>query len=285
MEKRVVVSADCVCDLPLEMQKKYRIPIMYYYVRTEEGRFQDTKEISANNLIAYLEKGKHASSEATTVEKYVQFFEELQKKYPKRPIIHICLANKVSDAYEVATKAAQGMEQIYVVNSGHLSGGMGIMVLAAADMAERGAVCEMILTELEQLKERVSCSFVIYSTKLLHRNGRIDSKVHRLCHLLLAHPILEMRDSRMIPVGVCVGKQRKCAKKYLRRLLRKKKQVNSDIVFLMTAGCTYEFQQYLKQELERLIPWKRIIVHVASATVSSNCGEGTFGIMFVRQGK
>lgn len=278
----VKISTDCVCDLTKELLERYRIPVMHYYIKTEEARFQDTREMNSDDLIEYIEvDGKEAYSSPASVEEYREFFEEEQKEGQK--IIHICMARYVSDAYDRALEAAKDMEGIHVVESGHLSGGMGIMVLAAADMAERGAPCEVILKELERMKKKVSTSFIVDSTECLYRNGKVKKGIARFCDLFSLHPILELSKSRMRVTGISVGKSRNFARSYIRWVLRNKKEIVPDVVFLITAGCSYEFQQFLRQEIERRIPWKRVIVNAASATISCNCGSGAFGVLFLKK--
>lgn len=279
----VLVSTDCVSDLTKELQKRYRIPVMHYYVQTEEARFQDVTEMASDDLIEYIEvDGKEAYSSPAPVEEYKQFFEEIQNG-TGREVIHICMAKYVSDAYQRAGEAAQDMEQVHVVDSGHLSGGMGIMVLIAADMAERGAPCEVILQELERLKKKVSTSFIVDSTECLYRNGKMKKGIARFLDRFSLHPILELSDSRMRVTGICVGKSQSFARSYIRWVLREKKEIVPDVVFLITAGCSYEFQQFLRKEIEKRIPWKKIIVNTASATISCNCGSKAFGVLFVKK--
>ena len=80
-DDRVLVSTDCVCDLTKELKERYQIPVMHYYVKTEEARFQDTKEMTSDDLIEYIEKdGKEAYSSCAPVEEYREFFENLRKK-------------------------------------------------------------------------------------------------------------------------------------------------------------------------------------------------------------
>lgn len=281
-ENKVLVSTDCVSDLTKELQEKYEIPVMYYYVRTEEARFQDTNEMTSDDLIEYIElDGKKAYSGCASAEEYKEYFENLKNRTGCSVIIHICMAKDVSDAFDTAGDAAKSVGQVYVVDSGHLSGGMGIMVLAAADMARRGASCEIILKELERMKRKISSSFIVDSTDYLYRNGRINKNVAALCKALSLHPILKLKDSKMMPAGICMGNQKRLARVYIRWALRKKEKIVPDIVFLITAGCSYEFQQFLKKEIEKRVKWKKIIVNTASATISCNCGSGAFGVLFL----
>lgn len=280
----VLISTDCVCDLPNELRQKYHIPMMHYYIHTEEARFQDNLEMISADLFEYMdEDGKRTHSSCASKEEYRLFFAELRKATTK-PIIHICMAKNVSAAYATASEAAAEMEEVYVVDSGHLSGGMGIMVLTAAEMAERGAVCEVIIAEMESLKNQVSSSFVVNSTECLRRNGKLNKRISSFCEFFRIHPVLKLKDSSMKPAGIKFGSRYTFARSYIRSTLRKKEKIVTDIVFLITAGCSYEYQNFLKEEISKSIKWKQIIVNEASATISCNCGAGAFGILFVRKG-
>lgn len=279
----VMITTDCVCDLTADLQERYQIPVMYYYVQTEEARFQDTREMNSDDLIEYIEKdGKKAYSSCAPVEEYREFF-EMQRAKTKAPIIHICMAQYVSDAFKTAQEAAKEEENVHVVDSGHLSGGMALMVLAAADMAKRGATCEIILDELARMKEKVSTSFIVDSVECLQRNGRIGKRVATLCEVLSLHPILKLSGSHMGPAGLCIGSPRKFARAYLRWALRRKEDIVPDMVFLITAGGSYEFRQFLLEEIKKRMPWKTVVVNKASATISCNCGSGAFGVLFLRK--
>lgn len=280
---RVLISTDCICDLPVDIQEKLGIQVMYCYVHTEEARFQDINEITSDNLIEYMqEDGKEVYSCVASEDEYRSFFEELRRKH-KGPIIHISTARYVSKGFRVAAAAVKDMEEIYVVDSGHLSAGMGILVMEAADMAQRGAGCDLILQELERNKEKVSTTFVVESTLALYRNKRISKRTFDICELLKLHPILKLGNSKMYPAGLCVGNRRNFVRAYLNWVLSDKKTIDTEVAFLITAGCSYEFQQIIRQELEKKIQFKRVINNTASGTIACNCGAGAFGILFKRK--
>ena len=45
----------------------------------------------------------------------------------------------------------------------------------------------------------------------------------------------------------------------------------------------FEMQQMILEEAQKHIQWKHIFVESASATVSCNCGSGSFGLLFFRK--
>lgn len=283
MQDRVLVSTDCVSDLTPELQRQYGISVMYYYVVTEEGRYQDTNEMTSENLTEYMEEDKkEAYSDVASIEEYKSYFEQLKKTEPSA-IIHICMARHVSNAYNVALEAAADLENVYVVDSGHLSGGMGISVLAAADMAQRGVSASIILQEIKELGNRISSSFIVQSTECLYRSDKIGKGVNLLCRSLSMHPILKLKNSKMVLAGIAFGSRRVFARGYLHWALRRPKNIVPDIVFLISVGCSYEFLEAVKQEMQRRVPWKKIVINDASSAISANCGVGAFGVLFLRK--
>ena len=139
MSNRVLISADCVCDIPVDMAEEMNVSLMYYYIITEEGKFRDMTEIRTEQVLEYMElDGKKAHSTAAKTEDYREYFAGLRKK-TENPIIHLCMSQKLSRGYGRAVDAAKSFSNIYVVDSRHISGGMGHLVFRAAEMANAGA--------------------------------------------------------------------------------------------------------------------------------------------------
>lgn len=282
MANRVLISVDCVCDLPRKMWEDLELSVMYFYVKTEEGRFQDIIEVNAENIVEYLAQGKKAHSSSASMEEYRGYFERIRKNHDG-PIIHICIARYLSESFEAASKAAGYLENVYVVDSAQLSGGMSLLVLVAAEMAKAGADYELILKEVEMLREKVCTSFVVNSTEHLYINGQISRRVATLCETFSLHPILQLKDSRMGASGICIGNQTRYAKTYIKRMLKNPETIDTNVAFLVSAGCSYEYVNFLKEEIQKIVKFKRLIINTASATITCNCGAGTFGVLFARK--
>lgn len=282
MGNNVKISVDCICDLPRKMWNELNLSIMYFYIETEEGRFQDVCELNSECIIEYLNEGKEAKSSSASMEEYKAHFESIKKEHDG-PIIHICIAKYVSDSYGSAIEAAKLIDDVYVVDSGHLSGGMSLMILVAAEMAAAGAGYELILKELEKMREKVCSSFIVNTTEHLYRNGKISKTVVKVSNILSLRPVLCLKDSRMVVSDICIGDIRSCAKTYIKKILKDPETIDSETVFLISAGCSFEFMEFVKEEVKKIVKWKKIIVNTASATVTSNCGPGTFGVLFARK--
>ena len=281
-KRSVAIIADCVCDLPQEWLDRYEIGSMYYYIYTDQGRFSDGKEITADNLLPYLQQGEgKLKSEHASVEEYETLFANALEKAEQ--VIHISMGKNASSAYSAAIEAAKGFDNVHVVDSGHLSSGMGLMVLHAARMAQSGSTVEAIIDTMERLKDLVSTSFLVASPDILYHNGKMSKWILTICNALSLHPILYMNQSKIRLQGVVSGDMEKAARKYIKRQLRKNSRVDDKICFVTHAGCTVKQQQSFLEEVKKAKYFEKLYLQKASATIISNCGLGTFGILYMRK--
>lgn len=280
MVNKVVISTDCVCDLPEKLVEKYNIPMMYYYMRVGEARFQDINEINSDGILDYMAGGEHnIRSMCATVEEYRNFFHKVSDG-GKKTVIHISIAKYVSAGYRNAYEAAESFPEIYVIDSGMVSCAMGALVLVAADMGQKGATKDIILKRLEEIRGKINCRFVMHSAQCLGRNGRMAKIWAKICNTLSLHPFINLKNSAFSLVGFCVGGYEQCVTNYMRKCLCDKEKVSDEVLFVVTAGCDYEVQKYILTEVKKSIQWKNIYVIKTSATISCNSGSGTFGLAF-----
>ncbi len=280
--KRVplMVTTDSVCDLPEELLEKLGISVHPYFVCTEHGRFLDGKELETDDLLDYLYRGKRGASKAPDVTDYENFFAE--KLTEAQNIIHIAMAKNSSEGYRHACEAAKSFENVTVVDSGHLSSGMGLAALYAAHMAAQNASAEEIVHTVETLKKRIQTSFIVNSTQMLYRGGRIPKEIHILCNTLLLHPVIVLRKSKMTVGGIRMGDFAHVSKSYIRSVLKDAKNIDRRILFLTYAGMDEKSLAQIQEMVRQYCPFEKIYLQKASSAIASNCGAGSFGLLYMK---
>lgn len=283
MSNRVLISADCVCDIPVDMATELNVSLMYYYIITEEGKFRDMTEIRTEQVLEYMEiDRKKAHSAAANVEDYREYFAGLRKK-TQNPIIHICMSQHLSRGYSRAVDVAGSFSDIYVVDSEHLSGGMGHLVFLAAEMANAGAGAEIILEMLEKNKRKVQTTSVLYSTECAFQSGNIEKAHHVLCEALNWHPMVRVRAGKVSLFGMCFGNPYRYAKKYLKRIFKNPEEINTDFALLMYTSCAQDLIDSVEAEMRKRVNFKRILVVPTYAAVSCDVGSGCFGVVYIKK--
>ena len=280
--RKVAVTADCVCDLPKEWVERYEIRTMHYYIYTDQGRFCDGREITADNLVPYLQNGGSAvRSEHASVEEYETLFANTLEKAEQ--VIHITMAKNTSSCYETAMEAAKGFDNVHVIDSGHLSSGMGMLVLYAAKMAQSNMNVSEILKDMETFRERISTSFLVTRPEALYRNGKIGKGVMALCRCFSLHPVFCMSQSRIRLQNLIPGNPEKAYQKYIKLQMRNIAQMDDKVCFLTNAGISVKQQNELLQQVKNYQHFERVFLQKSSATIISNCGLGTFGVICLKQ--
>lgn len=285
----ILITTECVADLPEELLNKYAISIIFYDVATEEGVFKDTAEVDARNMMEYIRDGKKkAQSIVPTPADYRNFFNKGLEKYDE--IIHITISSGISPAYENA-KAAQvkmGIDgrKVKVIDSKHLSSGQGILALEAAKMRDEGQKSSEIVERLEKLISCIETSFIVYNADYLFFNGKVDKVVKNMCNFFMIHPVLYMNeDGRLTIKRIYIGNYERACSKYVKNLLRKSESIDSEIGFVTYAGCTHEKLERIEKLVSKYCSFNEVHEIQASATVSCNCGPDTFGVLFKKKGE
>ncbi len=283
-KRKIAITADCICDLPKDLLEHFHIRLMYCYVHTREGRFCDLFELSSDSLLTYLQKdGNHSHSSTADPSEYEYFFAETLKE--AEHVIHITATADLSGAYPNATQAAKTFDNVTVIDSAHISSGHGLMVLCAARLAEEGYGVDEICETLDEYRERVFSNFLVPSTATLYRNGKVSGAVHRLCTVLNLHPVLSMSRNKLKLWCIESGNMHRAVRQYVKKLFEHSRQIDTSVLFVTYAGCSVKQIDEIVGIVEKYIHFDQVILQKASATVSSNCGVGTFGLMFVRREK
>ncbi len=280
MNENIIISADCICDLPESLVEEYSIQMLPFYIEMKDVRFQDYTEVNFASVYDYLkEDDVKISSVPTSVEDYRTHFLKLTEDENKT-IIHICVSRKISTSYENAVAAAKEMKRVFVVDSGSVSHGIGLVVLKAAELVRANTEVDAILSELQKAKKKISCSCVLKTTQYIANNKRVNQTISNLLDIFHIKPIIKLKNGEMKVRGVCLGTSEYYAKKYIRQMLRNKDAICTDVLFITVLSDSEELRELVYREATKKIEWKHVYVQDVSATNLCNVGLGSVGLMF-----
>lgn len=276
----IMISTESASDLPKFMIDKYQIAVLPYLVFTDGGEFMDGIEAETDGILSYMsDKENKAYSGPPKVSSYVDFFADLLTR--AQCVIHISIAKNVSKAYEHAVEAAKTFDNVIVINSGHLSSGMGLMTLYAAEQVTSGLSVESVVKEVKAVKKRVKSSFIVTDTEYLAKSGRISQKINTLCHALMIRPVIVLKNSSMKIGALRVGTREYAWRQYIKAALSTVGEIDTRILFITHAGLTNEDLNLVKDLVKSKVPFEQIICQKASPAIATNCGAGTFGLLFM----
>ncbi|MBO4396252.1 MAG: DegV family EDD domain-containing protein [Eubacterium sp.] len=275
----VIITASSMVDLPDSTLRKLHIPIIPFVINTDEGVFKDGVHMDASELIRYINLGKDAISAPQSEAEYTKFFADVLKR--THHIIHISLTTSMSVEYKTATEAAKSFDNVTVINSGLLSSSTGILVLIAYKLARMGMPVDDIIKEIEEVKYRLRCSFIIDSTEYMARRGYLSNSLHKIAQTLNLHPSLRIKKDTAGIGGVWFGRTKRVYRKYIKKALPPDLIPDPDVVFITYAYLDVETLEWIEQEIKKHAYFEHVVFQQASAAISSNCGPGTFGILYL----
>ncbi len=120
-------------------------------------------------------------------------------------VIVITMSGKLSGTNQSARSAAQGKENVWVVDSENVTVGERILVELALRRKDAGASPEKIVEELEQVKGRVRLVALLDTLEYLKKGGRVSAAVAFAGGLLQIKPVIAIKDGEVAVVGKARG--------------------------------------------------------------------------------
>ncbi|MBO4375506.1 MAG: DegV family EDD domain-containing protein [Lachnospiraceae bacterium] len=279
-KRSIVISTDSICDLPENLVAENMIEILPYHVHTEEGDFLDGIETETEGILAYLnDPKKKVYSDAPEVEDYESFFAGLLSK--GQYVIHITMSGKFSRGYGNALEASRNFDNVMVVDSMHVSGGVGLLVLYAAKRAKDSVTPENLVKELEGFREKIKTSFIVDTTSYLARSGRVSQKVNSLSNAFMLHPVLVLRNGNLVAGSMMVGTRKSSWEKYISQELKSGQERDGSILLIECVGMNVAEKELVVEKVRARAHFDEIIVMNASPAISINSGPYTFGLIYM----
>ena len=281
----IKIISDSTCDLSEELLNKYDIDILPLHVVMGDKEYIDGVNISPDEIYVWSDEHKETpKTSAAGIEEAINLF----RKYTDagEEIIAFTISEDMSTTANVMRIAAEELEKedkIHVIDSMNLSTGVGHLVVEAAIMAKNGESAETIVNKIEKMRHRVRASFVIDTLVYLQRGGRCSSVAAIAGGLLKLHPKIVVENGKMIVSKKYRGSIDSAILKYVADLEEELAKAKKDRVFITHSGCDKELIAKVMEKLEALNRFDEILVTRAGSVISSHCGPGTLGVLFIEE--
>ena len=186
-----------------------------------------------------------------------------------------------ANVMRLAAQELNAEDKIKVIDSANLSTGIGHQVVEAAIMAQHGKNADEIVSYIEQIKPKVRASFVVDTLVYLYRGGRCSGLAAMAGGVLKLHPRIGVAQGKMSPGKKYRGKISKVVIDYVKDMEADLMAAKKDRVFITHSGCDKEIVDNVTEYLKSLNRFDEIIETRAGGVISSHCGPGTLGVLFI----
>ena len=284
MEKLSVrVSADSTCDLSPELLQTYGIETLPLYVVMDGNAYKDGLELTPDELYAKVrEAGKIGSTAAINVNEYLTFFTRMKESCDT--LIHFTISSEMSSCFQNACIAAEEVGGVYVIDSRNLSTGIGLQVLRACELAQKGMAAEVIVSYVREMAGRVDATFIPESLEFLKMGGRCSAAAALGANLLRLKPCIQVREGKMLVGKKYTGSMENVLSKYVKDRLNKLEDLDLSRVFITHSGMSDPaIIDKVKDAVLAIAPFEDVQITRAGCTVSNHCGPNTLGVLFCKK--
>jgi DegV family protein with EDD domain len=197
MSIRIVTDSNC--DLAPEIVKAQGIAVVPIHVNIGTKSYLDGVEMTRPAFYEGLPQFEsHPTTSAPSPGQFYEVYERLAAEGATE-ILSIHISATLSAVTNSARLAAEEIESVPVTifDSGNLTLGTGLQVLAAARAAAEGRSLAEIVAMLEDQRARTYCFAALDTLEFLRRSGRLSRFQSSLGSMLQIKPLLKMNDSEM----------------------------------------------------------------------------------------
>ena len=278
---RIAISAESTIDLPKELLERYHIHTLPFTVLMGDIKALDG-QISPEEIFTYVNKNKVLpKTSAVNTYQFEEHFNNLLKDYDY--IIHFSLSSKISSAYANANIVASDNPNIKIIDSESLSTGIALEAIYASMLVDKGMKFNDVVNHVLSRVSYVQASFILERLDYLYMGGRCNALQLFGANLLRLHPQIIVQNGKMVVGKKYRGKMEANTLRYVLDTLDRFNNPDKELVFITYSTAKVETVEAIKTILKER-GFRNIYATRAGCTISSHCGDGCLGILYINDG-
>lgn len=286
--KKIVIIADSTCDLTPEYVKENDVQILPMRInfKGDETDYYDGVNISGLEVYEKVKKvGSTPKTGAANIDELVRVFQPIIERGDD--LIYIGIGSSMSSSYNNARLAAGEFPEgrIEVVDSQNLSTGIGLVVCKMVEFRNAGMNVHEIAEKARELVPLVSAKFCIDRLDYLYKGGRCSGMSLIVSKVLRIHPICKVINGKLTVYKKIMGNYRKAVVAQIEELKQdlENDNVDTSLVFVTDSQCMDGEDDYMIEEVGKLVGPEHVVHTHAGCTVSSHCGPKTIGVLYIKK--
>lgn len=281
---KIILSADRTCDIGAQLQEKYSVNLISYPITLEDKKYMDSVDIMPDDLYESFRKtGNLPKTSAINPSEYIEYFKPwVDEGYE---IIHITLSSAITSSYQSCVLAAAELPGVHVIDSRNVSSAIALLVVEAGERIAKGMSAEQIVEEVTALRSKSHCSFVLETLEFMKAGGRCSGVAALAAGMLGLKVCIEVNNEtgELHAAKKYRGNMDKVLSQYVKEQFEKYDNINPERMYITHSGVSEERIANVKKMVEETGLFKEIYISRASCTISTHCGPGTLGVLFMEK--
>jgi len=278
---KIRFTADSTCDMSAAFIERYQVEVIPLTIELDGKYYTDGVDLTPDEIIARVNGGsKLPKTSAINAAEYREVFTRVLEDCDA--VIHFNISSDFSSCWQNTCMAAEGLN-VWCIDSRNLSSGIALLIAEAADRAEAGMEPAAIAEELKDVAGKLDVSFIVDRLDYLYKGGRCSMLTMMGANMLHIRPSIEVVDGKMVVGRKYRGSFERCVRQYLTDRLKAKDAIKPQRVYLTHTGLNENALAAIREIVASEIDFAEVYETRAACSITSHCGENTFGILMVRK--
>src|SRR3989449_9415316 len=198
---KVAIVTDSTSDLPAQLARSRGITVVPLTLNFEGRSLLDGVDIRPSEFYRKLPNATtHPTTSQPSAGRFAETYAQLLGDHVDVVSIHI--SEKLSGTYASAVQGAQMTDpkRVHVIDSQLVSMSLGLVTLAATEVARKGVAASEVEKRVSEMREHVQTYFSVATLEFLRRGGRLGRASAMLGSVLQVKPVLCIRDGLVTPL-------------------------------------------------------------------------------------
>lgn len=275
----VKIVTDSSSDITQETGRELGVTVVPLWVNFGKESYRDRIDIQPEEVFRRLDEEVFPTTGAPPQGAFAEAYDKLAEETDE--VLALIISSKLSATYEAAI---QGLEirkrkdcRVEVIDIPTATAGHGLLVMIAAEEAERGANLDQIIDVIRKSMLKTHTYICFDTLKYLHRGGRVSIAQAFLGSMLKINPILKVGS---VVEGVARARSREKGLDWLYNFV---KGFDNIRMLAVEHATTPDEAEAFAQRLGSIFPVESIRRFVFGPVVGAHIGPHAIGVALVEQ--
>lgn len=277
--RRIILTTESGADLPKDLVEKHQIQVVPMHVIMDGKDYLDG-ELSVEEVFDYHSRTKKIpSTTATNVHEYHDLFTKIRIDFPDSIIIHIGYTSQASASFQSALIAAEDFEDLYLIDTLNVTGGLATIVMYAATLLEEEPAIDhvQLIEKIESVVPKTRLAFIPGSLDFLRAGGRVSNIAYIGGALLKIKPCIELKEGKLVSTRKYRGNMSIVAEKLMSDYLNQYDIDRKQLFLIYSIGLDESIKRRMEKSAKET-GFENVTWMQAGAMISTHAGPGGFGI-------
>lgn len=276
------VLTDSASDLPREWVERHGVTVVPMQVIVGDRVYRDGVDLQSDELLALMADSTNELPK-TSQPSPAAFRTACQRalEHGAEELLGVFVSGAVSGTLASASAVLREFDQIPTVAVDSRSGslGVGLLVIRAIELLERGLPLAEVDGELRRVRDQSNVFFTVDTMEHLLRSGRIGRTRAWLGGMLNLKPILSLTDEgRVVPIDRVRGREA-VVERVLELLAQRLEGAREYRLGVVHFGAP-ETAEDIARRLRSRYAAKEVLVGPAAAALGVHTGPGTWALAY-----